>query len=200
MTNVAEPVRMKINMNEKNWYVIYTRANAEKKLAARLIARGFEAFLPLNTVTRVWSDRKKTLTEPLFKSYVFVKCDVEELHKVKTTAGFSHYVSFGGYPATVPEEQILFVKSLLSLYADTESMATRFIEGDQVCVISGPLKGRNGILTTLKGKEKVAIEISELGQSMLVTLPQTCIIKMDKKNDFTHKSSEKNHQQAIDPA
>lgn len=170
-------------MNNKHWYVIYTRANAEKKLSERLSERSIENFLPLSTVTKIWSDRKKVLTEPLFKSYVFVRCDVNELHKAKTTAGFSHYISFGGYPVVIPEKQIDIVKTVLRLYSDTCSMASRFVAGDSVSVIAGPLKGMNGTLISIKGKKKVAIKVNHLEQFMLITLPEAYLIKMEKTNE-----------------
>jgi transcription antitermination factor NusG len=55
------------------WYAIYTRPRWEKKVNGLLEAKGIESYCPLNRVRRKWSDRIKTIEEPLFKSYVFVK-------------------------------------------------------------------------------------------------------------------------------
>jgi transcription antitermination factor NusG len=57
------------------WYAVYTRPRWEKKVAALLLHKGIESYCPLNKVRRRWSDRTKTIEEPLFKSYVFVKTD-----------------------------------------------------------------------------------------------------------------------------
>ena len=66
----------KINgqLNRK-WYAIYTRPRWEKKVNLLLGGKGIESYCPLNKIKRKWSDRLKTIQEPLFKSYVFVKID-----------------------------------------------------------------------------------------------------------------------------
>ena len=42
---------------------------AEKRLAQR----GIDVFLPKRSVLKTWSDRKKKVIEPLFRSYIFAK-------------------------------------------------------------------------------------------------------------------------------
>ncbi len=170
-------------MNEKNWYVIYTNPNSEKKVAQRLTQRQYEAFLPLINETRVWSDRKKIIQKPLFKSYVFVRCSPDSLHKVKTIYGFSHFICFGGYPVTISDTQIEEVQSIIKLYSETDAIATQFVVGDKVTITQGPLKGIQGILTNLKGKRRVAIEVSQLNQSMLVMLPEAYLTKLEQKDE-----------------
>ena len=44
-----------------------------KKGKSAFTEKGVESYCPLNKVRRKWSDRIKTVEEPLFKSYVFVK-------------------------------------------------------------------------------------------------------------------------------
>lgn len=158
-------------MENYHWYAVYTRPNAEKKLVERLSERGQEAYLPLTAVTKQWSDRKKTVFEPLFKSYVFVRSTLEGLHRVKNSPGFAHFVRFGGYPVTMPERQIIRIKTVMKHFEATTSIANQFIRGSTVTIINGPLMGMIGVLTEIKGKQKVAVEVSDLGQSMLVTLP-----------------------------
>ena len=50
------------------WHAVYTKPRWEKKVAALLDAKGIEYYCPLNRVVKQWSDRKKTVLEPLFKS------------------------------------------------------------------------------------------------------------------------------------
>ena len=57
----------------KKWLAVYTRPRWEKKVDQLLKEQGTESYCPLNKVKRKWSDRVKTVEEPLFKSYVFVK-------------------------------------------------------------------------------------------------------------------------------
>ncbi|CAM3873608.1 Transcription antitermination protein RfaH [Vibrio aerogenes CECT 7868] len=165
---------------KRHWYAIYTRSHAEKKLSQRLNERGFDTFLPLSASTRNWSDRTKIIHEPLFKSYLFVCSDIHGLHLVKTLPGFAYFLRFGGYPVTIPQQQINRIRTVLKACESTTSIASHYVKGDKVTVIKGPLKEMSGILTEIKGKQQVAIEVSQLNQSMLVSLPPTWIIKTEE--------------------
>ncbi|MFW1373630.1 transcription termination/antitermination NusG family protein, partial [Vibrio parahaemolyticus] len=68
--------------NEKRWHALYTKPRWEKKIDTVLLRKGVESWCPLQKVERQWSDRKKIIEDPLFKSYVFVKIDDTERTKV----------------------------------------------------------------------------------------------------------------------
>ena len=165
-------------MNNESWYAVYTRGNAEKKFLERLSAKSIEAYLPMRQVTKVWSDRKKKIDEPLFKSYVFVRSTLEGLHRVKHIPGFSYFVSFGGYPVAIPDNLINEIKSILQHHWDADSIASKLVKGDHIKVINGPLKGMSGVLTEIKGKKLVAVEVTDLEQSMLISIPVEHLIKI----------------------
>jgi transcription antitermination factor NusG len=76
----------------RHWYVIYTRPRWEKKVYGLLLEKGVESYCPLNKVQKKWSDRLKWVEEPLFKSYVFVKVNGEEMPKVRLVDGVVNYV------------------------------------------------------------------------------------------------------------
>ena len=59
--------------DKKDWYAIYTMPRSEKKVYNRIIESGIEAYLPLLTTVRIWSDRKKKVSLPLIPSFVFIK-------------------------------------------------------------------------------------------------------------------------------
>ena len=69
-----------------DWYAIYTKSRSEKKVATRLQEMGISVYCPTQTVLRQWSDRKKKVTEPVFRSYVFVqfKDEAERLAILQT--------------------------------------------------------------------------------------------------------------------
>ena len=47
----------------KHWYALYVKSRSEKKVLTQLEEQGFEAFLPLVTHVKQWSDRKKKVEE-----------------------------------------------------------------------------------------------------------------------------------------
>ncbi|MGB5927061.1 MAG: transcription termination/antitermination NusG family protein, partial [Cyclobacteriaceae bacterium] len=69
-----------------------------------------EAFLPLTTVIRQWSDRKKKMTVPLFPNYIFVRLDLKEKYRVLQTDGVVKFVSIQGVPCKIAESEIETIK------------------------------------------------------------------------------------------
>ena len=161
---------MTMKNNKKCWYVVYTHPNAEKKLFNHISNRLLESYLPLQTIKRQWSDRSKTLTVPLFKSYVFVCLDYNGLNIVKTLPGFAQYVRFGGYPAVIREQQIELLKVVVDNCNEVDAIATKLVKGDKVKICEGPMKGIEGILVSDQWGKKVAIEIAQLNQSVMITM------------------------------
>jgi transcription antitermination factor NusG len=158
--------------NEKKWYAIYTKPRWEKKVDSVLLRKGVESWCPLNKVERQWSDRKKIIDEPLFKSYVFVKINLDEKLTVLTTDGVLNFVYYLGKPAVIRDEEVNLIKSYLS---EVEAkISTQSLEGfkeeDKVRVNHGVFMDNKG--TVIRGgKKKVYVKIESLGQVMTVEFP-----------------------------
>ena len=56
---------------QKKWYALYTKPRWEKKIDAQLKKKGVVCWCPLQKIEKQWTDRKKLIEEPLFRSYVF---------------------------------------------------------------------------------------------------------------------------------
>ena len=67
-----------LELRERQWHALYVRSRSEKKVLSQLEEMGIEAYLPLVTKVKQWSDRRKKIEEPLFKSYVFVHSNAKE--------------------------------------------------------------------------------------------------------------------------
>src|SRR5215469_802635 len=92
--------------SQLRWYVLYTRANHEKKASKEISRRGMESFLPVYQTTRRWSDRRVQVDMPLFAGYVFVHLALCDRFKVLQIPGAVRLVGFGGLPTALPEDQI----------------------------------------------------------------------------------------------
>ena len=95
---------------EKKWYAVYTKPRWEKKIDTALIKKGVESWCPLQKVEKQWSDRKKIIEDPLFKSYVFVRIDGTERTKVLMTDGLLNFVYYLGKPAVIKNEEVEIIK------------------------------------------------------------------------------------------
>jgi transcription antitermination factor NusG len=156
-----------------NWFALYTLPRAEKKAYAELVKKGITAYLPLMRTLRQWSDRKKWIDEPLFRSYIFVHIPESLYFDVLNTSGIVRYITFEGKAVPIPPQQIEAVRFFLSSDDPLPQNIEKYSPGQPVEVIKGPLKGLFGELVQLAGKQKVKVEISAVGQSVFVTIPMS---------------------------
>ncbi len=153
------------------WFAVYTNPRAEKKAYAEIVGKGIHAYLPLQRILRQWSDRKKWVEEPLFKSYIFVHIPDSEYLTVLNTPGVVRYVTFEGKAAPIPEKQIEAIRYFLSSEDQPVEWTDEFFPGQAVEVMKGPMRGLRGELIEISGKHRVRVEVEAIGQSILVTIP-----------------------------
>jgi len=154
-----------------NWYAVYVKSRAEKKAQSELQINEIETFLPLQRKLRQWSDRKKWVEIPLISGYLFVKISRKEYDFVLQSNYVVSYVRFEGTAAVIPDNQIDYLKLMLQQdNLDIEITRESFEPGQMIEVIAGPLIGLRGKLVRIKGKNKVAVELEQLGYSALVEI------------------------------
>lgn len=162
--------------DERFWHALYVRSRSEKKVLSLLEGNGYKAYLPLVTEVKKWSDRKKKVEEPLFKSYVFVYSSEKEYIPILNIYGVVKFVSFEHKAVVVPENQILAIKKFVSEYERGEEFKMINDEdlkvGQCVRIINGPLKGLVGRLETIRNKRHLIVYIDVVGQSIPVHIPR----------------------------
>jgi transcription antitermination factor NusG len=161
------------------WHALYVKSRAEKKAQLDLQAQGIETYLPVQRKLRQWSDRKKWVEMPLIAGYLFVKICRKEYDQVLQSNNVVSYVRFEGKAAIVPDDQIDYLKLMLS-QQDNEVEVTheKLKRGQIIEVVAGPLIGLKGKLQKIKGKNKVAIELIQLGCSAMVEIEVQNIISI----------------------
>ena len=164
------------NRDQKFWHALYVKSRTEKKVLSQLEDNGFQAYLPLVTQVKKWSDRKKKVEEPLFKSYVFVYSNEKEYIPILNIYGVVRFVSFERKAVVVPENQILAIKKFVSDYEKGDEYKLMnnedLKEGQMVRIISGPCKGLTGRLETICNKRHLIVFIDVVGQYIPVHLPR----------------------------
>ncbi|OJU25775.1 MAG: antitermination protein NusG [Sphingobacteriales bacterium 41-5] len=144
---------------EKKWYVVYSKPRWEKKLYAKLLEAGIEAYCPLNKVKKKWSDRMKTVEVPLFTSYVFVKILENQKSKVRETPGVVNFVYEEGKPAVIREKEIEKIQRFLEEYQNVEVVPSEFHKGQIVKVNEGLFVDEEGkVIDTHNNKVRVVIK------------------------------------------
>ena len=155
--------------DRRYWYALYTRPRFEKKVDLQLKELDIQTFLPLRTVTKYWSDRKKQIDEPIFPSYLFVYANSKEQFLAFQSYGSVRLVSFNGRPTRIPDEQIHAVRRVLTS-GYTPIVNHYFAKGDEVEIVSGPLVGIKGFVTEHRGSNHFSVFISGIRQAVAVNI------------------------------
>ena len=157
---------------DKSWFAIYVKSRTEKKVSSELEKQGIDHYLPLIKILKQWSDRKKWVHEPLFKSYVFVHVDPLQYFEVLKTINVVRYITFEGVAVRIPPQQIEAVKYFLDDAEPMELSEESWEKGQQVEVITGNMTGLTGELVEVKNKHQVRIKIEAINQVIFIQIPK----------------------------
>ncbi|NBO41380.1 MAG: transcription/translation regulatory transformer protein RfaH [Betaproteobacteria bacterium] len=150
-----------------HWYAIHSKPRQEERALENLQRQGFEAWLPLMEVEKVLRSKLMRVIEPMFSRYLFIRLDTEQTNwsPIRSTLGVSKLVSFGNRPAVVSDDLIVALKNL------PKQETQRLIQpGQQVKIVSGPLRGLEGIYQQSDGEMRAMVLIELLNkQHRIVT-------------------------------
>jgi transcription antitermination factor NusG len=170
-------------MNEqlnRKWYAIYTRPRWEKKVNLLLKEKGVEVYCPLNKIKRRWSDRLKTIEEPLFKSYVFVKVGDGERTAVRMTTGVINFVYWNKKPAIVRDKEIQTIKRFLDEYENIEVYSRELKLNDRVRITAGSLMDQEGKVLDVRHKA-IKVAIDSLGYVLVAHIERSKLTSVQSK-------------------
>lgn len=174
LLSINEEIINKKEVEIGNWYAIYTNPRAEKKVYERLIDEGFEAFLPLETVYRKWSDRKKKVIVPMIKSYVFVKVEEKDIYKkVLKVFGTVRVLKYLKKPAIIKDYEINNLRILSENGANLVDIASdvKIEVGQNIEIESGPFSGFKCKCARLNGKKGIVVEFESFLSISEVEIP-----------------------------
>ena len=160
--------------NEKTlqWNVLYVASRCEKAVAAQLKVLNIETIVPVQKQTRQWSDRKKIVDVLLFPNYVFLVSSIDRYEDVVKLDHVVGFVRFGSKIAVLSERELALIKQIekveYPVVISTEIIST----GDEVEIISGPMKNQRGRILFMNGNTKVQIAIPSLGSFAHVIVKQ----------------------------
>lgn len=163
---------------QSKWYAVYTRPRWEKKVADLLTRKKITHYCPVNRVRRQWSDRKKTIYEPLFTSYVFVRLTPEQFLSVRQTDGVINFVYWLGQPAVIRDEEITAIQDFLSEHVNVQLEKTKVNVNDTVRIISGPLMNREGNVIEIMNRS-VKVVLPSLGYSLVAQVSKSQVEQVE---------------------
>ncbi|MBL0181151.1 MAG: UpxY family transcription antiterminator [Chitinophagaceae bacterium] len=159
---------------QKNWYAVYTKPQAEKKVAASLTKKKLDVLVPM-VYTKTKTFRKnKFVFEPLFKSIVFVYATQAETQVLKGTSGIINLLYWLGKPAVIDASEISAIKEFTENYRNIRLEPTSVNNEEEVNNYNGSSISIEGKLYAVKNKT-VKVKLPSLGYYLTAELEEESI-------------------------
>jgi len=166
---------------EKNWFALYTKPRSEFKASQQLSGIVVEHYLPTITRLKQWSDRKKKVTEPLIRGYIFIYANENQRLASVEQPSIARCIFEGGHPASIPAWQIDNIKKMLAL--DSEIIIYNgIVAGTKVKIKNGPFEGVVGTVTNNEMERSISISIDLLNRSVITRVPQGSELELLKES------------------
>ncbi len=184
-----------IDIENLKWYAVYVRSRHEKKVHQMLLERELTSFLPLLETWKQWSDRKKKVSDPLFRGYVFVNIDMRKDHiNVLDTEGVVKFIGIGRKPSVIGERDIEWLKKLVREPDAVNGVVASIPAGQRVRVLAGPFKDLEGVVVKQGREMRLVVFFESIMQGVEVSiypdllLPITGVVSQTLRDDSTRKS------------
>jgi len=166
LQSVATPPRSP----DVRWWIVYTRSRREKDLMRRLHASHRSFYCPIiSRRSRAASGRIRTSFVPLFPGYVFLYGTEDDRLAAVTT----NCVAWAN-PVNDDARLVRELRQIRVLIASNVPITPeeRLETGIPVRVMTGPLKGHEGIVIERRGKRRLLVSVDLLQQGASVDLDE----------------------------
>lgn len=166
------------------WYVVHTYSGYENKVKTDLEKTVknreledyfFEIVVPMEEQIEIKNGKKKTNLKKVFPGYVLVKMYMNDdtWYVVRNVRGVTGFVGPGAKPEPLTDEEIM------NMGIEELDIVVDFEVGDNVKVMSGPLKDFIGVIEEINmEKRKVRVLVSMFGRETPAELEFTQIQKI----------------------
>jgi transcription antitermination factor NusG len=153
------------------WFVVHVTPQSESRVASFLEYKGYQSFAPTYLSRKRWSDRVKTIEQPLFPCYVFVRTrGMTVSGLVSSTPGVVRILSFGGRPCSVPDCEIDAVRRCTLV--GKPQPTSYFNVGQMVEIKHGPFAGIAGTIRRIKNRDCLILSVQLISQSIYVDVDE----------------------------
>ncbi len=165
-------------MNEnKYWFALYTKPRHEFKAEEQFKKSGIISYLPTVERIKQWSDRKKKITEPVLRGYIFIYATETQRLDALEFDSIVRCLCEHGRPALIPEWQIENLRKMLE-YRTDYFVREGLVSGTQVEIKDGPFKGVKGVIQSSKEGKTLAVSIDLLNRSVIAYLPKESVVRV----------------------
>lgn len=158
-------------VTSNEWHVLRAKHQHEKAVAQQLQHRCFEVFLPLYQEIRQWSDRRRTVSLPLFPGYVFFAGGLDRRLELLSTPGVCSLVMSGDKVATIPAHELDAIRQIIDAPVRVAPLPG-LVRGERVRITKGPLSGLEGTVARLNDSFRLVLSVEMLSRSVAVEVAE----------------------------
>jgi transcriptional antiterminator NusG len=160
-----------VGNNQKEWFVVHTYSGHEERVKKNLEQRMkvmdlgdeiLEVVIPTEEEIEVRGGERRNVTKKILPGYVLIRMKMTDQTwtVVRNTPGVTGFVSGGGKPVPLQEEEVSQV--LKQMTAEAPRVKVGFRKGQSIRVIDGPFIDFVGVVDDInmtKGKVKVLLSL-----------------------------------------
>lgn len=169
-------------MGEKKWYIIHTYSGFERRVAESLMNRiqvaGKEEvvgqiLIPTEDLVEIKSGKKVVTSRIVYPGYVLIEIEMSDeiWHMIRNIPRVTGFVSSGGKPTALTEEEINNLMNTLIVSADKPKPKFKFEKSETVKIIDGPFANFVGVVEEVNNeKNTLKVSVTIFGRQTPVEL------------------------------
>jgi transcription antitermination factor NusG len=151
---------------ERNWYVICTKQQQEKKVTALLTKKGIENYCPFTIVEKKIGASKITIKEPLFSSYVFALLADSEISIVKSFPCIINTVYWKSKPVIVRQEEITALKVMVESFINIRIERAAVCINDKIGILRENIAELSNNFMGIQ-QQRIAVTLNSIGYTVI---------------------------------
>ncbi len=177
-------------IESSHWYAVYVRSRYEKKVHQMLCEQEVVSFLPLLDTWKQWSDRKKKVSDPLFRGYVFVNIDLrKDTINVLDTEGVVKFIGIGRKPSIIGDKDIDWLRKLVREPDAVNRTVNSLPAGQKVRVLAGPFKDFEGVVVKQGRETRLVVFFDTIMQGVEVSIFPDLLVPVNGKIQPLHANA-----------
>jgi transcription antitermination factor NusG len=169
----------------KNWYLICTKPQREKKVAALLNKKKIENYYPLNRIVKFERSKYKISYEPLFNAFVFVYVSAEQRNEILKIDDVINFVYWLENPVVLQEDEIEHMQQFISQFSN--------IKLDKIAINASSLKPKFELYKEVDNGAQIGLVKNHSYKLLLPALGYKMIADREKSTSdvfgFNYKNS-----------
>lgn len=152
---------------KKNWYIIYTKTQFEKRVASFCSKKKLGYYLPLiTTYADLHAKKGRQTSRPLFQNFVFIYASPQELNEIRKADGVLSILHLKDQPAVINSDEIEAIKGFIEVYPNIKVENSLVNSGEPAKKLSNAFEPINGKIYSVSYKE-VRLNLPSMGFTLV---------------------------------